>query len=110
MRDNEDGTGSPNPSSFIIQIPSLTSNNTRRDFNIQNSKNFYIKIPLIILILVSHLILILHIIMTAGDYRFLIKDKFEDLDYSFDYYCNQGLNPEEAFEKACKDNNINNWL
>ena len=48
--------------------------------------------------------------MTAGDYRFLIKDKFEDLDYSFDYYCNQGLSPEEAFDKACKDNNINNWL
>lgn len=48
--------------------------------------------------------------MTAGDYRFFIVDKFRDLDYSFDYYCNQGFTPEEAFDKACKDNNINNWL
>lgn len=52
MRDNEDGTGSPIPSSFSIQIPSLTSNNTPRDFNIQNPKIFYIKISLIILLLI----------------------------------------------------------
>lgn len=110
MNEDEDGTGSPTSSSFLIQIPSIIINNTRRDFNFPNSKIFYIKIPIIILILILHLIFILHTIMTTGDYRFFIKDKFEDLDYSFDYYCNQGLNPEEAFDKACKDNNINNWL
>ena len=48
--------------------------------------------------------------MTAEDYRFLIKEKFINLDYSFNCYCNQGFTPEEAFEKACKDNGINNWL
>lgn len=110
MRDNEDGTGSPTPSSFSIQIPILTSNNSRRDFKNQNSKIFYIKISLTILVLISYLIFILHTIMTAADYKFLIEDKFKDLDYSFNYYCNQGLTPEEAFNEACKDNGINNWL
>jgi len=52
MNENEDGTGSLTSSSFLIPIPSLTYNNTRRDFNIQNSKNFYIKISLIILLLI----------------------------------------------------------
>lgn len=110
MRDNEDGTGSPTPSSFSIQIPILTSNNTRRDFNIPNSKIFYIKISITILILIYHLILTLHIIMTEEDYIFLIKDKFRDLTDSFNNYCDKGFTPEEAFDKACKENNINNWL
>ena len=48
--------------------------------------------------------------MKAEDYRYLIKDKFYDIIDSFDSYCNQGLSPEEAFNKACKENNINNWL
>lgn len=48
--------------------------------------------------------------MNKDDYNFLIKIKFINLDYSFNCYCNQGFTPEEAFEKACKDNDINNWL
>lgn len=48
--------------------------------------------------------------MTAADYGFLIRDKFRDLIDSFDSYCDQGFTPEEAFDKACKENNINNWL
>lgn len=52
MNDNEDGTGSPTPSSFSIQITILTSNNSRRNFKNKNSKIFYIKIPLIILLLI----------------------------------------------------------
>lgn len=67
MRDNEDGTGSPTLSSFSIPIPILTSNNTRKDFNIQNTKIFYIKISLIILLIIQHLILILHTIMTNDE-------------------------------------------
>lgn len=110
MNEDEDGTGSPTSSSFLIQIPSIIINNTRRDFNIPNSKIFYIKISLTIIFLISCLIFILHIIMTRNDYVYLIKDKFVDLSFSFDSYCNQGLNPEEAFDKACKDNDINNWL
>lgn len=110
MNENEDGTGSPTPSSFLIPIPSIIINNIQRNLNVQNPKNFYIKIFLIILILISYLIFILHTIMTAADYRFLIEDKFRDIDYSFDYYCNQGLTPEKAFNEACKDNGINNWL
>lgn len=68
MSEDEDGTGSPTSSSFIILIPSLTSNNTRRDFNFPNSKIFYIKISLTILLLISHLILILHTIMNTELY------------------------------------------
>lgn len=68
MNDNEDGTGSPTSSSFLIPIPILTSNNTRRDFNIPNPKIFYIKISLTIHLLISHLILILHIIMNTELY------------------------------------------
>ena len=110
MNENEDGTGSPNPSSFSIPIPSIIINNTPRDLNIQNPKIFYINFSLTILLLISCLIFILHTIMNRDDYIYLIKDKFVDLSYSFDSYCNQGLTPEEAFNKACKDNNINNWL
>ena len=110
MNEDEDGTGSPTSSSFTLQIPILTSNNSRRDFNIQNPKIFYINFSLTILLLISCLIFTLHIIMKAEDYRYLIKDKFYEIIDSFDSYCNQGLSPEEAFNKACKENNINNWL
>lgn len=52
MSEDEDGTGSPTTSSFLIQIPSLTSNKLNAHFNIKNSKIFYIKISLIILLLI----------------------------------------------------------
>ena len=110
MSEDEDGTGSLTSSSFTLLIPILTSNNSRRDFNIQNSKIFYINFSLIILLLISCIIFILHTIMNRDDYIYFIKDKFVDLSFSFDSYCNQGFTPEEAFDKACKDNNINNWL
>ena len=110
MSEDEDGTGSPTSSSFTLPIPILTSNNTRRDFNIQNTKIFYINFSLIIFLLISCLIFILHTIMTRDDYISLIKDKFVDLSFSFDSYCNQGFTPEKAFDEACKDNGINNWL
>lgn len=48
--------------------------------------------------------------MTKDDYKFLIKEKFNDIDYCFNYYCSQGFTPEEAFNEACRDNGINNWL
>ena len=38
MNENEDGTGSPTSSSFLIQIPSLTSNKLNAHFNIKNTK------------------------------------------------------------------------
>ena len=67
MSEDEDGTGSPTPSSFLIPIPSPIINNIRRNLNVKNPKNFYIKISLIILILISYLILILHTIMTNDE-------------------------------------------
>lgn len=110
MSEDEDGTGSPTSSSFTLPIPSIIIINSRRDFNVPNSKIFYINFSLIILLLISCLIFILHTIMTVEDYRFLIKEKYINLDYSFNCYCNQGFTPEEAFNEACKDNGINNWL
>lgn len=116
MNENEDGTGSPTPSSFSIQIPSLTSNNTRRDFNVKNPKIFYINFSFINFLLISRLIYILHIIMTIDDYVSLITNKFDDLKESLldHYFGFKGLNckndADKSFDLACKENNINNWL
>ena len=71
MRDNEDETGSPTPSSFLIPIPFIIINNIRRNLNVQNSKIFYINFSLINFLLISHLIYILHINMTTDEITIL---------------------------------------
>lgn len=106
MNENEDGTGSPTSSSFLIQIPSIIINNSRRDFNIQNSKNFYIKISLINFLLISHLIYILHIIMTFNDFLIIF------LTVIIGILINLFINRDRTYVVFLKDieNNLNSTL
>ena len=106
MNENEDGTGSPTSSSFLIPIPSLTSNNTPRDFNIKNSKIFYIKISFINFLLISHLIFVLHIIMTFNDFLIIF------LTVIIGILINLFINRDRTYVVFLKDieNNLNSTL